>query len=274
MGRVLCKFWGTDQHFYYRHKQENEPVVSQYQIHTHTFYELLFYIKGDVRFIAEGSVYQVFPMDMLVTRPGEMHQIYCHSPSPYERIILTLTDTFFSQNDCMAYRSIFTDREPGTENLLRASEEKRNEIMDAFQRIERYVTEENPNEVVIRCAVIELLHLLNQLKPERKTGAPQSIAVQKAAAYINRNLTGSLSLDLLAEKFFVSKYYLCRMFKKYTGMTIGRYITRKRILLAKDLYQKGCSLSEAAAGSGFSDYSAFYKACLKETGKPPHNALE
>ncbi len=56
-------------------------------------------------------------------------------------------------------------------------------------------------------------------------------------------------------------------------MTVGQYITRKRILFVKKLYQGGRSLGEVAALSGFSDYSAFYKAFTKETGLPPKEGL-
>ena len=56
-------------------------------------------------------------------------------------------------------------------------------------------------------------------------------------------------------------------------MTVGQYITRKRILYAQKLYQSGQSLSEVAALSGFTDYSAFYKAFTKETGLAPKEGL-
>lgn len=117
-----------------------------------------------------------------------------------------------------------------------------------------------------------LLHALNQLKPEKTTGLPQSVAVRKTSAYINRNLTGELSLDVLTEQLFVSKYYLCRIFKKYTGMTVVRNINHKRLMLAKDLYRNGHSLSEAAL-SGVADYSAFYKVCVKEPGQTPRKGI-
>jgi len=267
------KIEASDDSFFYWRKWDETPVVSNYNIHTHEEYELLIFIRGDASFIVEGVEHPLSPMDAIVTCPGEMHQIYLRSVSSYERVVLSLNDQFFVNNDCVRYRDIFTNREMGTENIIRSDSIKNSAILDAVERIDRYINEGEDNEVVIRCAVIELLHALNQLKPEKTTGLPQSVAVRKTSAYINRNLTGELSLDVLAEQLFVSKYYLCRIFKKYTGMTIGRYITHKRLMLAKDLYQNGHSLSEAAALSGFADYSAFYKACVKETGQPPRKGI-
>lgn len=276
MEHVVCVKSVADKSFRYIHKREAAPDLSKYLMHTHDCYELLIFLEGDASFVAEGVTHPLSPLDAIVTRPGEMHQIFHHSRARYERILLSFTDAFFTNNDCSEYRRIFTEREMGHGNIIRASNMKESAVPDAVQRIERYIREGKHgrrSEVVIRCAVIELLHALNKLKPETATGTPQSDAVRRAADYINRNLAGDLSLECLAGHFFVSKYHLCRIFKSCMGMTIGHYITRKRLLLAKFLYQDGHSLSEAALQSGFSDYSAFYKACVKEFGMPPRQCF-
>lgn len=275
MENITCIKSASDRSFRYLHKQDEAPNLSEYMVHTHDFYELLIYLDGDASFIAEGATHTLAPLDAIVTRPGEMHQIFHRSRARYERILLNFSDAFFVNNDCSEYRSIFTDREMGCENIIRGGNMRASAVPDAVQRIEHYIRDgeySHRNDVVIRCAVIELLHALNQLKPDSTAGTPQSAAVRRAADYINRNLAGDLSLDQLSERFFVSKYHLCRMFKACTGMTIGQYITRKRLLLAKSLYQDGSSLSEAALQSGFADYSSFYKSCVKELGMPPKKA--
>ena len=162
MTHYLCRHYAADNSFFYRHKQEGTPILSHYNVHTHEEYELLIFIQGDVNFVAEGAVHPLSPMDTIVTRPGEMHQMYHNSVAPYERIVLSLTDQFFINNDCVAYRNIFTDREAGTENIIRAGSMKDSAVLDAVRRIEEYIGEGRHNEVVIRCAVIELLHALNQ----------------------------------------------------------------------------------------------------------------
>ncbi len=259
--------------YQYSHRRDDEPNLPYFKIHSHEYYELLIFLEGDASFVIEGAEYPLSPMDAMVTRPGEMHQIYHHSRSPYDRIILSVTDSFFMNYDCAAYRNIFVDREPGEENIIRIGGGPDSAVMDAARRIERYIGQGQGNEVVTRCAAIELLYALNQLKPDKAVSTPQSETVRRITAYINRNLAGDLSLDVLADRFFVSRYYLCRIFKKYTGMTLWQYITRKRILAAKALHQSGHSFSEAASRAGFADYSAFYKACVKETGLPPRKAL-
>jgi len=74
---------------------------------------------------------------------------------------------------------------------------------------------------------------------------------------------------MLAHRFFVSKYYLCRAFKRQSGSSIHNYINLKRVLYAKRLIESGETASHAAYMVGFGDYSAFYRAYMKHIGSSP-----
>jgi AraC-like DNA-binding protein len=87
--------------------------------------------------------------------------------------------------------------------------------------------------------------------------------------YINDFIDKDNNLDFLSKKFFVSKYYLCHTFKKYTGVSIHSYINHKRVIYAKQLIDEGETASGAAYRVGFGDYSAFYRAYVKILGVPP-----
>ena len=39
--------------------------------------------------------------------------------------------------------------------------------------------------------------------------------------YINTHLHEQITLDSLEERFYVSKYHLCHLFRKNTGVTVG-----------------------------------------------------
>ena len=51
--------------------------------------------------------------------------------------------------------------------------------------------------------------------------------------YIREHLTEDLSLETLEEQFYVSRYHLCREFKKMSGQTIHSYIVKMRLNLCK-----------------------------------------
>ena len=93
--------------------------------------------------------------------------------------------------------------------------------------------------------------------------------IDEILSYINQHLTEELTIAALAENFFISVSYLCRIFKESTGTTINKYITARRITLAKSLLSEGYSVSDTCQRCGFQDYSNFLKAFTKAVGISP-----
>ena len=87
--------------------------------------------------------------------------------------------------------------------------------------------------------------------------------------YINQNIKNTITIKHLATHFYLSESYICRIFKATTGTTINKYVTARRISIAKSLLASGLSVNEAAAESGFNDYSNFLKAFTKAVGLSP-----
>ncbi|EET58691.1 transcriptional regulator, AraC family [Marvinbryantia formatexigens DSM 14469] len=104
-------------------------------------------------------------------------------------------------------------------------------------------------------------------EPEKPEG--YHAQVDQILAYIHQNIGQPLAIETLAEHFFLSPSYLCRIFKSTTGTTINKYITAKRITLAKSLLMEGHTVSETAELCGFNDYSNFLKAFTKAVGISP-----
>ena len=55
--------------------------------------------------------------------------------------------------------------------------------------------------------------------------------LQEVKDYIEIHFTEKITLDELAEHFFINKYYLTRVFKEQFGMSISQYIMQLRIAL-------------------------------------------
>ena len=93
--------------------------------------------------------------------------------------------------------------------------------------------------------------------------------IKSVILYLNNNYDTSVTLDSLQKRFFISKYYLCREFRKATGLTVHEYIRRKRLTRVRELRSQGLRINDAALEAGFNDYSSFYRAFQKEYGMPP-----
>ncbi|MBE7024328.1 MAG: helix-turn-helix transcriptional regulator [Ruminococcaceae bacterium] len=93
-------------------------------------------------------------------------------------------------------------------------------------------------------------------------------------AYIDKHITEELTLDGIADKFGISKYCLCHLFKKNMGYTVFQYIRRKRLYLVKKYYAPGMNLINVSRLVGYKSYSNFYRDYYKAFGRPPSESIE
>ena len=113
------------------------------------------------------------------------------------------------------------------------------------------------------------LRFLNAAQKNQKTVVAFHSQIDEILSYINLNLTEELTISGLADHFFLSPSYLCKIFKDSTGTTINKYITARRITRAKSLLSDGCSVTDTCSLCGFHDYSNFLKSFTRAVGISP-----
>lgn len=87
--------------------------------------------------------------------------------------------------------------------------------------------------------------------------------------YIHQHLTEDLTLEQLEKEFFVSRYHICREFKRTTGQTPHAYIVKARLDLCRKLIEQGKPIREVYALGGFGGYNHFFRAFKKEYNMTP-----
>ena len=262
-----------DRLFFYSHHSTERPKFVDFNLHTHEDYEIYIFLNGDVRYAVEGINYNnISPYDILLIRGHELHQLFPNPHIRYERIVINISDRFFDEWKCTQLRRIF--KKPLDQRYLLGKSILSAGIDTILKRIENYITaSSDDNDTIVACALIDFLYNLSILAPPSAKPQKNNV-VSDMITYINENISSPITLDELAEKFFLSKYYMCRSFKNQTGFTINQYIITKRMILVKELYKKGMNLSNASIEAGFSGYTAFYKAYTKEFGISPKKGLE
>ena len=105
-------------------------------------------------------------------------------------------------------------------------------------------------------------------------GVTSDQVVDAVLHYINEHYSESLTLDQLAEQFFISKYHLLRKFDAQVGTTVHRYILQKRLLNAKQLLAGGVPPNEVCQYCGFGDYANFYRAFKAEYNQTPRQYIQ
>ena len=92
--------------------------------------------------------------------------------------------------------------------------------------------------------------------------------------YIRNNCNYPISLDMLSEKFYLNKYYLCRMFKAKTGFGISDYIESCRLSNAIPLLREGVPVSTVALKTGFGSDTYFISTFKKNLGTSPKQYIK
>ena len=115
----------------------------------------------------------------------------------------------------------------------------------------------------------ELLRLNNGAAPPRQSARGGLAGWQKKriAEYIEENLADDLLLSALAKVAGLSPFHFARAFKESFGLPPYRYVTSRRIEMAKVLLaQPDLPVTHIGHRLGFSDTSSFSAAFRKHTG--------
>ncbi len=258
------------QFYHMKESFHMDPSNQNFMLHNHDEYEILLFLEGDAKYVVEDKSYTLEPCDIIVIRKHELHRIFHNSVTPYRRILLMVDPDFFVVNGCTDYEAQFIKAPLGAGHKIPADLVRSSGLLEAFLRYQKYSENYtlNNDTPVLKSIIIEILYLINKITAF--SGADLTASpIKSVILYINNHYTEDISLDLLQDKFFISKYYLCRVFHKATGLTVQEYIRRKRLTKVRELRTNGLSLTDAASQSGFRDYSSFYRAYQKEYGVSP-----
>jgi AraC-like DNA-binding protein len=112
------------------------------------------------------------------------------------------------------------------------------------------------------------LLLLNSSHAAMRTEIPDNI--RYLIKYMENNFDKPLTLDYLADFASITKYYLSREFKKYTGFAPNEYLISLRINRAKILLKNSTiPASKIAHEVGIHDMNNFTNLFKKKTGMTP-----
>lgn len=94
--------------------------------------------------------------------------------------------------------------------------------------------------------------------------------VRKIIDYIHENYQQDISLESIADTFWLHKVYLAKIFKQETGKSVNEYIRCLRIEKAKELLaQENIKISEIVSTAGFNNPQSFYTLFKKYVGMKP-----
>ncbi len=258
----------------YEVTHKRDTYLADVELHHHDFYELLFLVSGDISYTVESRVYQMLPGDLILISPKELHQARIQpNMAPYERFVVWIDPAWLEEmsGPDMSLAECFG---LSYGNRIRFQAEDRSLIMRTLQLL--YDEVDSPafgsatlQRNLLQCLLILINRMIRQGSAQSDNLTHSSVAVSQAVAYINLHYNEDLSLDDLADRFFVSKHHLSHQFNRQVGTSVYRYILKKRLMIARQQLQQGRKPNQIYTECGFRDYAGFYRAFKAEYGVSP-----
>lgn len=232
--------------------------------HCHDYYEIYFLENGNRRYTIENAVYDIKKYDVVLIPPNVYHKT---NGNAFKRRLLEFSSGYLDKYYTSAAAASMLSCFSADRRVVSLSK-------DDFEYLAALLDK-------IRCREPEhcyalLAEILIFLGGTGGTDAIEAAELSGTLTagileYIRDNFKSISSIDEIANNFHITKYYLCRLFKKNTGITIMEYMNRLKIENVKALLRSGTkkSVTDAALESGFN--SPIYMSHLfkQTTGMTP-----
>ena len=267
MGQYIKKgYLNSEFRLFHLTDQETREV----KYHYHDFDKITIFIKGHVTYTIEGKSYELSPYDIVLVRHNDIHRLVVDNSQIYERIIVYISPNFMNayKTDSYDLSYCFQKAEEEHSNVLRIPSLKNSSLFQSITRLEKSFSDDGyASDLYRQVLFLEFMIHLNRAARKNRLEFIDTdncnTKILDILQYINENLNHDLNIDILSDHFYISKYYMMRLFKQEPGYTLGHYISQKRLLLAKELILTGVSGTQACFDCGFKDYSTFSRAYKK-----------
>ncbi|WP_248926469.1 AraC family transcriptional regulator [Paenibacillus hamazuiensis] len=246
--------------------------------HSHNVYEIYYFHGGRCNYLIGDKIYVLSPGDLIIMNGMTLHCANVDTETEYHRSIIHFDPAYVQPFLEMSH----------TVNILKPFQDLRNyriqlrgedktELEEILARMDRW----NPPKETIefnrfRLAFIDLLYFIYQycqkpLEERPEFPSDKEKHVQNIISFVESHYNEDLHMEQLERHMHLSKYYLSKIFKDVTGVTIFDYLYQLRINQAKILFlmNKEMSVTEACYQVGFKHLAHFSRMFKAQVGCTP-----
>lgn len=278
---VLSYYTNATENFHINEVTHPKGALS---LHIHDYFQIYYLKTGKLVHHLESSSATLHPGDVFIIPPSLAHYIepssknllfYSISFAPDFLVNIEnsskLIKDFIRYLTDLSFENVPPSFSLGSEDMIFTDVLIR-QIMSEFS------SEKTGKEAVIQSSVGLLLSIFARTYLEQKC---ESIKIKSdretimhCISYLNNHFSEKITLQETAKRTAMSKTTFCKAFYSVIGETFNSYLNRKRIENAASLMKKGESAAVAAALSGYSDFSTFYRNFKKALGVSPAEYLK
>lgn len=235
--------------------------------HYHSCYELFITIAGSRKMVIQDNIFQGYKGDVFLVSPQHFHRT---TGGACSRIVINFSYDYLSryfQNSAIHNMLTCFD-------LFRISLTGKDFAWLLEQCNILLNSDSNSPDNTIYLDLAKLLMFLTQKMDYNLKDRETSTSIQLASSilsYINDNYKHISGLEEIADHFFITKEYLCRIFKKCVGTTAMSYLNSLKLKAACELLiGTRKSMTEITAECGFGSPSYFSKIFKDNYRLSPH----
>ncbi|MDM5336199.1 AraC family transcriptional regulator [Fictibacillus enclensis] len=231
------------------------------QWHKHSFFEVVYVIKGEGVYIEDDRTYPLQENTLFLSRPEVLHQIKSKKGLSLLYVAFDLIDSESSES----WIKIMETAKQSSNIILYDVEETetallwRSLLLRATNRHNEFFEEMLSNTAygLILSILQDFVPLLNKSHPKQDYEQYSALLTQ-AQLYIHDNLSNSLRLTEVAKHLHISGRHLSRIFVAELGVSFSKYVQDERIKKAMVLLKRSkLSIKEISEETGFMNVHYF-----------------
>lgn len=258
----------------------NHENSSPDTFHWHSYFEITCVQKGQGRYFVNGQEYSMDEGDIIIFNNVEPHGWKLLGEDMH-LLVMVFSPEFVAEKLSVfdsEYLKPFVERGSNFKNRIGKEETVSHEIRKSIREIYKESEEKREGyRLMIKANVLRILTVLirayqdesksGEMLKEKKNAMKR---LEQAFAYIDSHYCEKITLDEVAASAFMSSNYFSSYFRKVTNISFSDYVTRLRIMHARELLRDtDKSVTEIALACGFNNISNFYRLYKKHIGKPP-----
>jgi AraC-like DNA-binding protein len=255
----------------------SEGLVMQ-DMHFHPEFEIYYMFNGERYYFIENKTYRVRKGSLVLIDSMHIHKTSELDKNFHDRFLIELNaepfSSFFRNISGMSLAEFFAryscvlELDEQTQDWI---ERRFNDIVEeAEKKLDNY-------SVLIMMKITEILLFVRRFHCDGFI--PQNLSmsdkakhrmINEIAAFITQGEVRVKSLDDISRRFFISKSYLCRIFKEVTGFTVQDYVNIHCVKKAQQLLeQNDLSVADISESLGYNSVTYFERVFKKYTETTP-----
>ena len=251
-------------------------TMSDVHIH-YNDYEVYYLLEGERCYFIGTKIYHLKQGSLVFVRRNVIHKTALSREAHHDRILLEISRSYLESVFAITGELTLHDFFQDDCIILSLESEEQNFITELLLALGRELGTKNSGfRLLAKSLVAELFiyakRMENKTNPSAssRTDDPRHRQIEQIACYIAENCCSPLSLNSIAEQFYMNKCYLSRIFKEITGFTVNGYLHARRIQKARSLLiQNSMNISEVSEAAGYENLTYFERVFKKHTGMSP-----